>query len=69
MRVAIGTLSHEQNTFTTGRTTLGDFEMATDVALLDDFDAGGPLSVRGRFGRSTRAMAPTRPASGSATLR
>ena len=44
MRVAIGTLSHETNTFTTGRTALADFETATDEALLDDFDAARSLS-------------------------
>jgi microcystin degradation protein MlrC len=44
MRVAIGTLSHETNTFTTDRTTLADFETATDEALLDNFDAARSLS-------------------------
>jgi microcystin degradation protein MlrC len=43
MRVAIATLSHETNTFTTGRTALADFETATDEAALDDFDAARSL--------------------------
>lgn len=42
MRVAIGTLSHETNTFTTGTTTLSDFETATDDEVLD-FDAAHSL--------------------------
>lgn len=43
MRVAIGTLSHETNTFTTGRTPLSAFETVTDDALLTDFDAARSL--------------------------
>lgn len=43
MRVAVATVSHETNTFTTGRTTLDGFRTATGESLLQSFDAGRSL--------------------------
>lgn len=44
MRVAVATVSHETNTFASGRTTLEDFETADGADLLASFDEGRSLA-------------------------
>ncbi|WP_276256665.1 M81 family metallopeptidase [Halomontanus rarus] len=44
MNVAVGTASHETNTFTEERTTLEEFTTATDEALFDEFPGGRSLN-------------------------
>ena len=66
MRVAVATLSHETNTFTTDQTTLADFETATGDRLLADFTAA--RSLPGIVERLREAGVDIQPTVGAATI-
>jgi microcystin degradation protein MlrC len=66
MRIAVGTLSHETNTFTARPTALSDFETATGEDLLDAFSAG--RSLGGIVDRLRSAGAEVVPTVGAATI-
>lgn len=60
MRISVGTLNHETNTFASGTTTLEDFEVVTDEALFESFAEGLPIEgIRDALGAADIDLHPT----------
>ncbi|WP_207589919.1 M81 family metallopeptidase [Halomontanus rarus] len=68
MRIAVGTVSHETNTFTERRTSLEDVELVTGDDLLTSFDGGRSLEGIATVLRSAEEDISIHPTVGMASI-